>query len=176
MKLPLTDQFLLDIYTFLEKVGDTYRSLVPRTMKEVLYPELFKMRKEYARKRDRRQFGQFLHYLKKKGYIQIKKLEHKRGVLLTPQGVARALEVKRVLKGKQKRPDGKWQMIIFDIPEKRRGARDSFRIALIDLGYEKLQESVWVSPYDVAEETEKVTRDHNLDSYIRTFLIEEISV
>lgn len=176
MKLPLTDQFLLDIYTLIENIGDTYRSLVPRTMKEVLYPELFKMRKEYARKQNRKQFGQFLYYLKKKGYIHVKNLEHKKGVLLTPQGVARVLEVKRTLKGKQKRPDGKWQMIIFDIPEKKRGTRDSFRIALVNLGYQKLQESVWVCPYDVAETTEEVIREYDLDPYIRTFLIEELSV
>lgn len=176
MKLPLTDQFLLDMYAFLENLGGAYRSFAPRTMREVLYPELFKMRKEYARKRDRKQFGQFLHYLRKRGYIRIKNLENHKGVLLTPAGAERALEVKMILKSQKKRPDGKWQMIIFDIPEKKRGLRDLLRFSLFRLGYQKFQESVWVSSYDVAEATEKIIREHDLDSYIKTFLIEEISL
>lgn len=176
MKLPLTDQFLLDVYQLIESTGDMYRSLAFHSMKEVLYPELFKMRQEYRRKRDRKQFGQFLNYLKKRGYIRIKNLENHKGVLLMPAGAERVLEVKTILKSKKKRPDGKWQMIIFDIPEKKRGLRDLLRFSLIRLGYQKLQESVWISPYDVTEVTEKIIREHGLDSYIKTFLIEEISL
>ncbi|MBI1971489.1 MAG: hypothetical protein HYS52_01405 [Candidatus Wildermuthbacteria bacterium] len=144
-------------------------------MREVLFPELFKMRREYKRKLERKHFGQFLNYLKKRGYIQIKNLEQKKGVLLTPHGVERVLAVKTILKSKQKRADGKWQMIIFDIPEQKRWARDAFRFSLHQLGYQKFQESVWVSPYDVAEATEKAILEYELDSYVRTFLIEELS-
>lgn len=174
MRIPLTDQFLLDVYTLMESLGDTHRSLAPRTLREVLYPELFKMRREYRRKRDRKQFQQFLQYLKKRGYIRIKNLENKKGVLLTPAGMGRALEVKAILRSRNRRADRRWQMIIFDIPEKKRGLRDLLRSSLFRFGYQKLQESVWVSPYDVEEATENIIREYSLDPYIRTFLIEEI--
>ena len=75
---------------------------------------------------------------------------------------------------KKKRADKKWQMLIFDIPEDKRALRDVFRDNLMFLGYSLLQKSVWVSPYDMLEETENLIRKYELDPYIRLFLIEEI--
>lgn len=42
--------------------------------------------------------------------------------------------------------DGKWRMIIFDIPESHRTVRQMFRLKLLDLGARMLQSSVWISP------------------------------
>ncbi len=44
--------------------------------------------------------------------------------------------------------DKKWRMLIFDIPEHRKGTRDKIRHTLIDIGFMRLQDSVWVFPYD----------------------------
>ncbi len=44
--------------------------------------------------------------------------------------------------------DQKWRLIIFDIPEKRRGVRDEIRNIFINAGLRRLQDSVWVYPYD----------------------------
>lgn len=43
--------------------------------------------------------------------------------------------------------DGKWRIIIFDVPEKERGKRDSFRAFLNRLKFFQLQESVYLTPY-----------------------------
>ena len=45
---------------------------------------------------------------------------------------------------------------------------------LYQLGYEKLQGSVWISPYDVLEKTETLVRGYEIDDYVRIFLIDEI--
>ncbi|PIP23356.1 MAG: hypothetical protein COX36_03765 [Candidatus Nealsonbacteria bacterium CG23_combo_of_CG06-09_8_20_14_all_38_19] len=176
MKLPLTDKFLWDLYNFIEKIDKAFDLFYPRTMKEVWFPDIYKLRREYERREDRRQFSRLIYYLKKKGYIKIKNLEEKQGVILTKKGAEKVLKIKFKLKEKKKRPDGKWQMVIFDIPERKRHFRDLFRENLRILGYKILQQSIWVCPYDVSEETEGIIRKYLLDPYVKLFLIEEIEI
>lgn len=52
---------------------------------------------------------------------------------------------------KPRRWDGKWRVLIFDVKEYRRGDRDRLRDELISLGFIRLQNSVWVHPYDCEE-------------------------
>lgn len=42
--------------------------------------------------------------------------------------------------------DGKWRVILFDVPESKRTVRQMLRIKLMDLGARMLQSSVWISP------------------------------
>ena len=44
--------------------------------------------------------------------------------------------------------DEHWRIVIFDVPERRRGARDKLRIMLESIGFKKLQASVWIFPYE----------------------------
>jgi CRISPR-associated endonuclease Cas2 len=53
------------------------------------------------------------------------------------------LEPKKPLKW-----DGKWRIVIFDIPQSRRTLRNKLRASLIEIGFLKLQASVWIYPYD----------------------------
>ena len=52
---------------------------------------------------------------------------------------------------KPKKWDGKWRMIIFDIPEKKRGVRMQILSLFHQAGLHRLQDSVWVYPYDCEE-------------------------
>ena len=54
----------------------------------------------------------------------------------------------KLLQEKPKRWDGKWRVLIFDIPERKRNIRDYIRSTLVTLGFYHLQDSVWVCPYD----------------------------
>ncbi|HEY4482947.1 MAG: hypothetical protein A3I39_01725 [Candidatus Yanofskybacteria bacterium RIFCSPLOWO2_02_FULL_47_9b] len=47
--------------------------------------------------------------------------------------------------------DGKWRLIIFDIKEIRRGDRNLMRHMLGEMGFKRLQNSVWVHPYGCEE-------------------------
>lgn len=49
---------------------------------------------------------------------------------------------------KPKRWDGKWRMIIFDIPEKKQKIRRQITSLFNQAGFRRLQDSVWVYPYD----------------------------
>src|SRR3989344_5315242 len=48
---------------------------------------------------------------------------------------------------KPKRWDGKWRVLIFDIPEHKKVLRDKVRNTLELLGFKWLQDSVWIYPY-----------------------------
>jgi hypothetical protein len=178
MRLPLTDKFLWDLYNLLEKVefAKVPRVFTVRSMRELTSSHMSDFWQEYEKKKQRRTFSQFINYLKKRGLIKIKNLEGKKGILLTSKGKERALKVKFKCIKKEKREDGKWIMVIFDIPEKKRKIRDLFRKNLQALGYQKLQKSIWVCPYEVFKETEELVRDYSIDHYVRIFLIEEIEI
>jgi len=47
-----------------------------------------------------------------------------------------------------KKWDKKWRVVIFDIPEKKKKVRDQVRNLFVSAGFERLQDSVWVYPYD----------------------------
>ncbi len=112
--------------------------------------------------------------MKRNGYIKAKNLENKQGIILTKEGISRALKASFKIENGKKRKDGKWAMLIFDVPEKYRKSRSLLRSILHNLGYKMFQQSVWISPYDVSEKTEKLLQIYSLDEYVKIFLIEEI--
>ena len=48
--------------------------------------------------------------------------------------------------------DRYWRVVLFDIPEEKRAARDSFRTHLLNLGFFELQRSVLVHPFECRDE------------------------
>lgn len=176
MKLPITDKLLFDLYNILEKSSENVDLCIPFSMKKICYSELYKLKQKYQREKSRQQFSQLVYHLKKKGYIKIKNFEQKKAIMLTLKGTKKVLKTKFKIEKRKKRKDGKWQMIIFDIPEEKRFLRNILRDSLQLLEYKMLQRSVWICPYDVIKETELVLRKHSLDQYVKLFLIEEMEV
>lgn len=84
------------------------------------------------------------------GYLSIEENDGKKYLKLTDKGenFAALMHEGRLAPKKSKRWDGKWRMLIFDIPERRRNVREKIRMTLITLGFVHLQDSVWVFPYD----------------------------
>ena len=176
MKIQITDKFLWDLYKFLEKAEDAVDFILSSKYRKasiILGDEnpIFRMyRKEISKER----FRKMIYYLKKKNYIKSKNLEGKNAVIITRKGISKALKASFKFEGKKRRKDGKWIMMIFDIPQSHRKARDLLRVILINLGYKMFQQSVWISPYDIAEKTEKLLQSYSLDGYVKIFLIEKL--
>ncbi|MCX6714129.1 MAG: hypothetical protein NTV48_03440 [Candidatus Vogelbacteria bacterium] len=76
---------------------------------------------------------------------------------------------------KEKRWDGKWRIIIFDIKEKNKKARDLFRLELVANGFKKLQNSVWISKNDGEELMRLIAVDLQLDKEIIFIESEKVS-
>jgi len=175
MKISITDEFLWDVYKLLEKAGDVADSAFkPITMRNYLPGEECPIFKKYKHDKNKRKFSNLMYYLKKNSYIKAKKIENGQGIMITKEGIDKALKASFVLDGHKKRKDGKWVMLIFDIPQKQKTARMLLRSILSNLGYKLFQQSVWISPYDISEKTEKLLQLHSLENYIKIFLIEKL--
>ena len=95
--------------------------------------------------------------LREKGLITFETKNGNKYACLTQKGRAEVVleQEKAILKnhtnGKKKKWDGQWRMVIFDIPERRRATRLRLTSALREIGFLRLQNSVWVYPYDCEE-------------------------
>ncbi|KKQ32882.1 MAG: hypothetical protein US45_C0016G0006 [Candidatus Nomurabacteria bacterium GW2011_GWA1_37_20] len=95
-------------------------------------------------------FNHSIKRLKKHGLIIFEKTSRGIFARLTPKGEDRLRKFK-LLGYKLKKPkkwDKKWRVLIFDIKEERKGTRDKIRFTLKRIGFLRLQDSVWVYPYD----------------------------
>ena len=63
--------------------------------------------------------------------------------------------------------DGKWRIVIFDIPEKKRQGRDALRNKIKELGFYELQKSVWVYPFPCKDEIDFIVEFFELRNYVR---------
>ncbi len=175
MKISITDEFLWDVYKILSKADNIADfALKSPTMGNFLPGPRNPIYKKYRNDKNKRKFDNLIYYLKRKGYIKTKNLEKRKAIILTKEGLSKALRASFILEGANKRKDGKWIMLIFDVPEKYKKARNLLKSILINLGYKLFQQSVWISPYDVSDKTEKLLQLHSLDRYVKIFLIEEI--
>lgn len=83
-----------------------------------------------------------LKRLRENGFIELVD-DEQLAFRLTDSGRDRALWLK--MKDTNDPWDGKWRLVIWDVPEKRRVARDLLRYKLKWLGFNQLQKSVWVT-------------------------------
>ncbi|MBI2635676.1 MAG: hypothetical protein HYW79_04040 [Parcubacteria group bacterium] len=69
--------------------------------------------------------------------------------------------------------DKKWRLVIFDIPERKKLAREALRQKLKDLGLIKLQDSIWVTPFPCEEEVILIKSAFNLSDFWLDVIITE---
>jgi len=67
----------------------------------------------------------------------------------------------------KKKWDGKWRFLIFDIPEKFKKGRDALRQKIKKIGFYELQKSVFVLPYECADEIRFIVEFFGISEYVR---------
>lgn len=75
---------------------------------------------------------------------------------------------------KPKKWDGRWRIVIFDIPEKDRDFRDILRSHLKELKFIRLQNSVFVSPHPFEKAILELVRLYTATPYVRVITAEKI--
>ncbi len=75
---------------------------------------------------------------------------------------------------KPRKWDGKWRVIIFDIPDKKRKARDQIRYLLKSSNFYLLQESVWVYPYDCEDIITLLKTEYAVAKDLLYLIVEEL--
>lgn len=96
---------------------------------------------------------QALLRLERRGLIHIIGEGKKREIHLTTQGEGL---IDRLYAGAYVIPmpvrwDGKWRLVMFDVPESRKKIRDTLRMLLRNAGFVHFQDSAWIQPYPCDE-------------------------
>ena len=73
-----------------------------------------------------------------------------------------------------KKWDGRWRMLIFDIPEKVKFLREKIRLTLSDIGFVKLQDSVWIYPYSCEDLINLLKADFRVGKDLLYLIVDSI--
>lgn len=71
--------------------------------------------------------------------------------------------------------DGKWRVVIFDIPEQKRRIRDMFRRKLKHWGFQNWQQSVWVTKNNVTDKLRKSIAELGIEKWVAILESDNIS-
>ncbi len=107
-----------------------------------------------------------------KGFLEYKD----KHVSITSKGKQRLqdLEFKNAKIDKPRRWDGKWRILIFDIPEKMRAVRNKIRLSLLNIGFLMLQNSVWIYPYDCEDYVSLLKADSKISKRLLYLIVDTL--
>lgn len=112
-----------------------------------------------------------LHNLNRQGYIKYKKTDKGYSVCLTNKGKIKLLE-----NNNHKKYDGKWRILSFDIPEKLCNKRNALRRIIKKIGFKQVQKSLWICPFNKADQIDLVIREMELTPYVAYFIAEKTDI
>ena len=129
---------------------------------------------EYSAYTASRRFNSLLSKYKRKGWLRYEYKEGKRIVKLTKHGELKALVVKMEIQSSPKTWDGKWRLVIIDIPESARDIRHQLRGLLKLVGFKALQASVYINPYPLSQDSVDYLNRTKLARYIRMLRVDKV--
>lgn len=117
-------------------------------------------------------FMKLLQRMRNKGMIDLGGEK----VKLTKEGIKlqKELQIEQIILERPKKWDGLWRLISYDIPDILKEKRDWFRQTLIRLGFRKIQESLWVYPYDCREEIAVIAKDIGVASCVIVMMTDNL--
>lgn len=127
------------------------------------------------RKFNRRDLGKIIKRLEKQEMISYKEKNGKTVFEITEKGKKRLLEYDfESLDIKKKKIDGKWRLVIFDIPEDKKVSRDAFRKKLLQMEFIRLQDSVFATCYPCKKEIDFLVHYLGISDFITLIRVDEI--
>ena len=120
---------------------------------------------------------------RKKLYSGFKNLEHRGVIEIIGKGKYKFTEkgkvwfkssLLRYYKDLGIKWDGKWRIVIFDIPQELHNKRNRFRKRLKFLGFYMIQKSVFVFPYTCEEELATYANDLDISDYINVIKADDL--
>jgi len=114
--------------------------------------------------------------LESKGLLKREERGGKTVLRLTKRGEERLAHYRRGERRipKPKRWDGKWRIVMFDIPERQRSVRDAVRNELVTFGFIKLQGSVWICPYECEDLIKLLKADYRIGKRLLYVVAERV--
>ena len=109
--------------------------------------------------------------LKKNRLVAMHEKDEELFIELTASGKKRLLhyQLENLVLRKPSKWDGKWRIVIFDIPEKHKKAREALRHNLHRLSFYPLQRSVFAYPYPCKDEIDFVSEFFAIGYFVNYF-------
>ena len=119
-----------------------------------------------------------LKSLEKKEILDLQEEDGKVRVYLKDKNHPKIIEysIKSILdfKKKERKWNGKWFLVFFDVPEAQRNKRDYLRKFLIKLGFYQYQKSVYLFPYECEKEVSLIKKIVEGAKYMKYIIAEKI--
>ena len=134
--------------------------------------------RELKQRKNRQRFFWTLAYLRRKQYIDYRETaDGTITIVLTEDGRRRALRYKfdELALPREKHWDGKWRIIAFDVPEKKRQGRDALREKMRELGCVQLRKSLWAWPYECRDAIDFIAETFHIAPHVHYIIAESIT-
>lgn len=111
-----------------------------------------------------------LSRMKRKGWLTSRKHGRRSKYALTRRGQALLREGRRrIFEPVFTEWDGKWHLVVYSLPEKKRRLRHALRTQLSWLGFGSLAPGTWISPRDRRDELHSTFKDLAIEPYVDLF-------
>jgi len=112
-----------------------------------------------------------LSRITRQGWLQRRRNGRNSLYALTPKGQHLLEEgEKRIFEPRGQDWDGQWRVVVYSLPERKRGLREALRRRLSWLGFGPLAPGTWVSPRDRRRELQALLIDLNAVPYVQCFV------
>jgi len=120
-------------------------------------------------------YNRAIRYLERFGQIKVVPRGDKHFVELTKKGKLKVFLEKIHLDIRDlQKWDGKWRLVIWDIPESSRRQRNQIRYFLKKLGFFRLQQSVFITPYPLPQSAVNYLKTSGLIEFMRFLRVDKI--
>lgn len=154
--------------------GNPLRPIIPLAIKEIV-----KTLKEVKNLNiEEEKIRKSLESLEKNEIIEVKEKGNKVFVRLKDKNNSTVIKysTKALLdfKKKEKKWNGKWFLVFFDVPETQRNKRNYLRKFLVDIGFHQYQKSIYIFPYECEKEIILIKKIIEGAKYIKYIIAEKI--
>lgn len=117
-----------------------------------------------------------LKRLEQQKQVEVVEENGQRVICLTKNGKRKILKysVDTITVEKPKKWDGKWRLVIYDIPSSKRHLSELIKETLKTFGFYQLQKSVYIFPYPCFDQIEFLREYYGLGSNIQYMLVKQI--
>jgi len=154
--------------------GNPLRPIIPLAIKEII-----KTLKELKNlKVDEKKIKKSLESLERKEIVDLEekgdevfvRLKDKNNSTIIKYSIKALLDFKK----KEKNWNGKWFLVFFDVPEIQRNKRNYLRKYLVDIGFYRYQQSIYIFPYQCEKEIMLIKKIVEGTKYMKYIIADKI--
>lgn len=108
-----------------------------------------------------------LRYSRDKGWVTFRETHDGVEIALTKAGRIKWQSIDLETPLHERKWDGKWRLVLFDIPVGKRHNANELRKHLRLLGFRLLQHSVWITPYPCATKIAVIRQIYDIKDHVR---------